>query len=124
VEKGTLMAIPAMLAFDMDQTSGAEVGAYFFKSNFNRRGRLLAILASALSLSITVLAEDSDPPSGGQPGVGGRGGFGLLVMVQCLPATPPLCRRLPVGLASGGAAVIPICVVQRLSERTRADEGK
>ena len=48
MEKGTLMAIPAMLAFDMDQTSGAEVGR-IFKSNFNRRGRLLASLASALS---------------------------------------------------------------------------
>jgi hypothetical protein len=67
VEKGTLMAIPAMLAFDMDQTSGAEVGV-FFKSNFNRRGRLLAILAGTPSLSITCLAEDIDPSSGGQPG--------------------------------------------------------
>jgi hypothetical protein len=31
VEKGTFMAIPAMLAFDMDQTSGAEVGRIFSK---------------------------------------------------------------------------------------------
>jgi hypothetical protein len=65
------MAIPAMLAFDMDQTSGAEVGV-FFKSNFNRRGRLLAILAGTPSLSITCLAEDGDPSSGGQPVPGVR----------------------------------------------------
>ena len=71
MEKGTLIAIPAMLAFDMDQTSGAEVGR-IFKSNFNRRGRLLAILAGAALLSITCLAEDSDPSSGGQPGARGE----------------------------------------------------
>ena len=61
MEKGTLMAIPAMLAFDMDQTSGAEVGV-FFKSNFNQRPlRIGDIACVPLSPSLILLPSDFGP---------------------------------------------------------------